>query len=152
MQIRLDSEEKRKYRWLASTHYRRGTRSGTHVHVTGNLDSDTAYVTEGGLKGDVASFLDDEALFVFVAGISAIQGLNDILSTLNIRRIIVAVDMDKLSNEKVLKDLTKMTRELKHLRDVRIDIANWEPEFNGIDDYYYARNTTSTMLLELMAA
>jgi hypothetical protein len=45
-----------------------------------------------------------------------------------------------------------MTRQLRRLRGVNISVANWDTRFNGIDDYYYARNTTTTMPLELMAA
>jgi len=35
---------------------------------------------------------------------------------------------------------------------VNIRVANWDARFNGIDNYYYARNTTSTMPLQFMAA
>jgi len=152
LQIRCDNEQERKYRWLASTNYNRGTKSGTHIHITGNLDSDTLYITEGGLKGDVASFLDDEALFVCIAGVSAIEGLNETVSLLNVRNIIIAMDMDKLENPQVRDAVTTMTRQLRRLRGVNISVANWDTRFNGIDDYYYARNTTTTMPLELMAA
>ena len=59
LQIRLDDETKpdRKYRWLSSRGKAHGTRSYSYIHVTGNIHARTAYLTEGGLKGDVASFL-----------------------------------------------------------------------------------------------
>ena len=61
LQIRLDDETKpdRKYRWLSSRGKAHGTRSYSYIHVTGNIHARTAYLTEGGLKGDVASFLED---------------------------------------------------------------------------------------------
>jgi len=152
LQIRRDDECDRKYRWLASTNFKRGTKSGTHIHITGNLDSNTLYITEGGLKGDVASYLDDEALFVCIAGVSAIEGLKDAVSSLNVSNIVIAMDMDKISNKQVRDAVTTMTRELHRLRGANICVANWDTRFNGIDDYYYARNTTSTTPLQLMAA
>ena len=152
LQIRCDNEQERKYRWLASTNYKRGTKSGTHIHITGNLDSDTLYITEGGLKGDVASFLDDDALFVCIAGVSAIEGLIDAVSLLNPRNAIIAMDMDKLANPQVRDAVTTIARQLRRLRGVNIRVANWDARFNGIDNYYYARNTTSTMPLQFMAA
>lgn len=57
LQIRLDDETKpdRKYRWLSSRGKAHGTRSYSYIHVTGNIHARTAYLTEGGLKGDVAA-------------------------------------------------------------------------------------------------
>ena len=152
LQIRLNSAEKRKYRWFASTNYLRGTKSGAPIHITGNLQSKTAYITEGGLKGDVASYFDDEALFLCIAGVSATESLVDTVSELNVRNVIIAMDMDKLSNKQVRNAVTTMTRELRRMKNIKIDIANWDARFNGIDDYYYARNTIPTMPLQLTAA
>ena len=66
LQVRLDDEKnpERKYRWLASRGRPHGVRCPAWIHVTGNPSATTAYLTEGGLKGDVASFLDDDALFL----------------------------------------------------------------------------------------
>ena len=56
MKIRLDEGEPgRKYRWLSSRNAPNGTRSYSWTHVTGNTASKRAYITEGPLKGDVAS-------------------------------------------------------------------------------------------------
>ena len=152
LQIRSDGEDTSGYCWFASTNRKNGTKSGTHLHLTGNLDSDTLYITEGGLKGDVASFLDDDALFLCIAGVSAIEGLIDTVSLLNPRNAIIAMDMDKLANIQVRDAVTTITQQLRRLRGVNVSVANWDARFKGIDDYYYARNTTSTMPLELVAA
>lgn len=97
LQIRLDDETKpdRKYRWLSSRGKAHGTRSYSYIHVTGNIHARTAYLTEGGLKGDVASFLDHDALFLCFAGVTAIAGLKDALQSMeNLEEVVVALDMD----------------------------------------------------------
>jgi DNA primase len=58
LKIRLDDDDDdRKYRWLSSRDMTNGTRSYSWVHVTGDTTSKRAYLTEGFLKGVVASFL-----------------------------------------------------------------------------------------------
>ena len=81
MQVRLNDENnpERKYRWLSSRTRNFGTRSLSWIHVTGNIHAKTAYLTEGGLKGDVASFLDHDALFLCFAGVNAIGQLKETL-------------------------------------------------------------------------
>ena len=66
LKIRLDDAQQanRKYRWLSSRNLPSGTRSYSWVHVTGNTQSKRAFLTEGPLKGDVASFLAQDALFI----------------------------------------------------------------------------------------
>ncbi|MDR3278428.1 MAG: DUF3854 domain-containing protein [Oscillospiraceae bacterium] len=141
VQIRLDdaADTERRYRWLASTRYRMGTKSGAHIHVTGSLSAGTAYITEGGLKGDVASFHDGDALFVCVAGVNAILGLRETLASLAARDFIIAMDMDKLINRQVRAALQNMSKELSALKGARVHIANWDAGYKGIDDYYFAR-------------
>jgi hypothetical protein len=152
LQIRLDDAQKRKYRWLSSRDENRGTGSGSPIHVTGNLASKIAYITEGGLKGDVASFLDEDALFICIAGVSAIEGLRQIISSLDVQEVVVAMDMDKLTNPQVREAVAKINREVSKLRNVRVHAANWDMRYNGIDDYYLARGRTITQPLMLKAA
>ena len=70
VKIRLDDADapERKYRWLSSRDMTNGTRSYSWVHVTGDTTNKRAYLTEGPLKGDVASFLAHDALFVCTGG------------------------------------------------------------------------------------
>ena len=58
MKIRLDDADKpsRKYRWLSSRDMPNGTRSYSYIHVTGDTTKKRAFLTEGPLKGDVASY------------------------------------------------------------------------------------------------
>jgi DNA primase len=142
MQIRLDDEcdPDRKYRWLSSRGMAHGTRSHAHIHVTGDTHAKTAYLTEGGLKGDVASFLDDDALFICFAGVNAISDLEGTLRDLpNVEETVIALDMDKLMNWRVRKALDRLTALVKSL-GLRVRLMNWNVSFKGVDDFYQARN------------
>lgn len=46
-----------RFMWLSSTKQKEyeGTSVPSYIHITGNRDSDAVYLTEGGLKADVAS-------------------------------------------------------------------------------------------------
>lgn len=142
MQIRLDDEQKpnRKYRWLSSRTRKFGTRSRSWIHVTGNTQAKTAYLTEGALKGDVASFLDHDALFVCFAGVNAIDGLEEVLRSLPISEVVMALDMDKLVNRRVRDALEKITELVQAIPGVHIRLMSWNATFKGVDNFYQARN------------
>lgn len=143
LQIRLDEEIKpdRKYRWLSSRGMAHGTRSRSYIHVTGNIHAKTAYLTEGGLKGDVASYLDHDALFICFAGVTAIADLKDtLLSMENIEEVVVALDMDKLMNWRVRNALEKIMALVRSIPGIRVRLMNWNMTFKGVDDFYQARN------------
>ena len=143
LQVRLDdedlSEDKRRYRWLSSRYNENGTKSGTYIHVTGDITSKIAYFTEGGLKGDVASFLDNEALFVCVAGVNAIDGLAEVIKSLNITEIVIAADMDKVTNWRVRNAFENAAREISKIRGVRARSLDWNVSIKGIDDHHLMR-------------
>jgi hypothetical protein len=153
LQIRLDdgNSAKRRYRWLASTGRPSGTKCGAHIHVTGNLGADTAYITEGALKGDAASFLDNDALFVCIAGIDATGGLTDVLGKLSAQSVVVALDMDKASNPRVQEAVRKISAEAAAMQRVRASVANWDARYKGIDDYYLASSKAMAKPLLLIA-
>ncbi len=100
MKIRLDDADKpnRKYRWLSSRDLPNGTRSYSYIHVTGDTTQKRAFLTEGPLKGDVASYLAHDALFVCVGGVNAIRGLKKTLMGLGVSRVVEAMDMDQMTN------------------------------------------------------
>ena len=147
LQIRLDDETKpdRKYRWLSSRGKAHGTRSYSYIHVTGNIHARTAYLTEGGLKGDVASFLDHDALFLCFAGVTAIAGLKDALQSMeNLEEVVVALDMDKLVNWRVRNALGKIMETVQSIPNLRVRLMNWNMTFKGVDDFYKARNEAAS--------
>ena len=153
LQVRLDDETKpeRKYRWLSSRGMSHGTRSRSYLHVTGNHNAKTVYLTEGALKGDVASFLDNDALFVCFAGVTAIADLKDVLLSMKgVREAVIALDMDKLINWRVQSALDRITEMVKSIPGLRVRLMNWNMTFKGVDDFYQARNYASSKSVNIL--
>lgn len=144
LQIRLDDADnpKRKFRALSSGFVAGGYDSKNYLHVTGNINSRTAYFVEGPLKGDVASYLDDDALFICNMGVNSTNGLIGLLKELRIETLLIATDMDKLTNWRVKKALDALCELLdKQAKGLKYTVLGWNPAYNGIDDYYLARKT-----------
>jgi hypothetical protein len=138
LQIRLDGEEHRKYRWFSSRYYENGTRAVPWVHVTGNTDSQTAVITEGALKADAASSLSKDALFVAVPGIHCLGRLPDVLQSLGVSKVVEALDMDKHSNPHVAGAVKEIRRLVQDL-GLEYQPCNWNAAYKGIDDYLLSR-------------
>jgi len=143
LQVRLDNAEQydngRRYRWLSSRYKENGTKSGAWIHITGDISSKTAYLTEGPLKGDVASFHDNDALFICIAGINATEGLCDTVRSLGVTEILLAADMDKVTNAQVRDGFDRIAKDLSRIRGLMVRPVNWNVCFKGIDDYYLVR-------------
>lgn len=151
LQLRLDDTSGGKYRWVSSNPeykdkdgrqvFENGTRAYSWVHVTGNAAKATVCITEGGLKGDIASFLRDEALFVCVPGVNNTEYLVETLKELNPEKVVLCYDMDQLGNIEVQKALAKMQESIESELDVAYQSFTWDPRYKGIDDYLlYRRN------------
>lgn len=143
LKIRLDDTDSpsRKYRWLSSRQLPSGTRSYSWIHITGNTASKRAFITEGPLKGDAASFLANDALFVCVGGVNAIHGLKDTLIGLGVQEVVEAMDMDQMTNENVRKAVLEMRREVQTIPGIRYYKYTWNPVYKGVDDYLLSRKT-----------
>lgn len=141
LKIRLDDEADpgRKYRWLSSRDMPNGTRSYSWIHVTGNTANKRAYLTEGPLKGDVASFLDNDALFVCIGGVNAIHGLKETVLDLGVTELVEAMDMDQTTNPHVRNAILAICKEVGHLSNIKYSKYVWSPVYKGVDDYYHAR-------------
>lgn len=143
LKIRLDDEDtpNRKYRWLSSrdTHLENGSRSYSWIHVTGNRASKRAFLTEGPLKGDVASFLADDALFVCTGGVNAIHGLKQTLQALDVTEVVEAMDMDQMVNPHVRQAIQAMRREVQSIPGLHYSKYTWNPAYKGVDDYLLSR-------------
>ena len=140
MKIRLDEGAPgRKYRWLSSRNAPNGTRSYSWTHVTGNTASKRAYITEGPLKGDVASYLDNDTLFVCIGGVFALHGLKDTLISLGVTEAVEAMDMDQMTNPQVRRAIQSIRQEVQSIRGIRYSKYVWNPAYKGIDDYYLSR-------------
>ncbi len=137
LKIRLDDEADpdRKYRWLSSRKMPNGTRSYSWVHVTGDTTKKRAYLTEGPLKGDVASFLAKDALFVCIGGVNAMGGLKDTILDLGVTELVEAMDMDQMTNKHVRKAVLALRREARSIRGLKYTKYTWNPAYKGVDDY-----------------
>lgn len=154
LQIRLDNTDKKKYRWLSSNPdngFPYGASSSVWVHVTGNRHSRECELTEGALKGDTASHLSGDRLFVCTAGASSIRYLADTLRALGVKKVNGCYDMDKVTE---YYELARRRREnpfdeeaakpcpLERMEatvyETGLDYERriWTPVLNGIDDYY----------------
>lgn len=139
LKIRLDDESHGKYRWLSSRNMTNGTRSYSWTHVTGDIGSKRAFLTEGPLKGDIASFLADDALFVCIGGVSAILRLKSTLINLGVQEVVEAMDMDQMTKPDVRKAVLTMRKEVKSIPGIRYSKYTWNPAYNGVDDYFLSR-------------
>lgn len=143
LKIRLDAENnpERKYRWLSSRdkHLINGTRSYSWVHVTGDRTRKRAYVTEGPLKGDVASFLAKDTLFVCTGGVNATHGLRETLEELGVSEVVEAMDMDQMVNPQVRNGILAMRKEVMKIPNLKYSKYTWNPAYKGVDDYFLSR-------------
>ena len=65
--------------------------------MTGDRSRKCAFLTEGPLKGDVASFLARDELFICIGGVNALHGLTDTIRALGVREVVEAMDMDRVT-------------------------------------------------------
>ncbi len=136
LKIRKDDEAGGKYRWLSSRDMPHGTRSYSWIHVTGNVQSKRAFLTEGPLKGDVASYLSDESLFVCLGGVSAVGNLKEVLTELGVTEVVEAMDMDMMTNPQVRQAVLNTRAIVQSIPGIRYRKYTWNPAYKGIDDYY----------------
>ena len=112
------------------------------VHVTGNTQSKRAFLTEGPLKGDVASFLAQDALFICIGGVNALNGLNDTIRSLGVREVVEAMDMDQMTNPNVRSAILTMRKEVRKIPGIRYSKYTWNPAYKGVDDYLLSQAAT----------
>ena len=142
MKIRLDEgASERKYRWLSSRdkHFENGTRSYSWIHITGDRTKKRAFLTEGPLKGDVASFLANDALFICTGGVNATKGLREAIEALGVTEVVEAMDMDQYENPQVMNGILKIRVEVQAIPGISYTRYSWNPLFKGIDDYLLGR-------------
>lgn len=142
LQMRLDVSKgspEKKFRWFSSRYFPHGTGAKPWIHVVGDTTSGEAMLTEGAMKGDIASVLTQGKLFIAVPGVNAIEYLPDVMQSLNISKVYETFDMDKSSNAQVKKALLKL-HEVLDENGIEYKGCKWNPKYNGIDDYAYAKS------------
>jgi len=137
LQIRLDDDSNRKYRWFSSNHYDCGTRIYPWIHVANWNNGKTAYITEGAMKAEVASYLMGGVCIIGLTGVNCINGLSGLLRELGTDEIIEALDMDKFTNQYVSDALSALKSSVLK-EGIKYRSATWNPSFKGLDDFYLA--------------
>jgi hypothetical protein len=141
LKIRLDdsAQPNRKYRWFSSRNMPGGARSYSWIHITGNTASKRAYLTEGPLKGDIASFLCNDALFVCLGGVNAMNGLKETLLELGVTEVVEAMDADQMVNPQVRRAVLNIRQTVCGIPKIKYSKYIWNPAYKGVDDYFLSR-------------
>lgn len=144
LQRRAEIRGNRRYVWVSSNPDKRrkdgsrlypcGTRAKAWIHITGDIHSTTASITEGALKGDTASCLSNGALYLCAPGVNAIKYLPAAVRSLSVERLLGEYDMDQVRQEQYSSALQRMQDTLKPLGIPYIQ-QTWNPTYNGTDDY-----------------
>jgi hypothetical protein len=133
LQVRLDEPGNGgKYRWFSSRDQENGTPAESWVHIARGQTKEV-WLTEGPLKADIAAYLSGHT-FVAIPGVTSIKYLVPALRDIKARRVVLAVDMDILTNPQVKAALEKIEQELKRA-GIKTARASWNPAAGkGIDD------------------
>jgi len=134
LQIRCDTTEAGRYKWLSSRGHYAGCSPGVPVHVAGSVSVNSEiWIVEGPIKADIVSLKLDR-LVLAVAGVGNWSGLIPIIQDLNPKRAIVAYDMDKISNPIVKLHSEELIACLIK-NGTRTFEADWDSHFKGLDNF-----------------
>ena len=147
LQIRLDVPLKNddsdkfgaKYIWHSSGSKPFGTSPGGPVQFLGSKCAKKVYVTEGYLKSYIAHCLSGNTFAAMLSANStaALKELFLRLAENGAETIVEALDTDKFKNKNVAAGAVKV-REVAKECGLNYEICVWNPNYNGIDDYYIA--------------
>lgn len=135
LQLRLDNTQNRKFRWISSAERLDGCKAETWCHLAGTK-FDEIILTEGPMKGDVIHSLTGKTV-LSVPGVNSLSALRVVLTSLierGLERIMIAFDMDFLSNDSVHKGFTSLLDLLDEM-DILYGTYLWNPSYKGLDDY-----------------
>ena len=123
LQIRLNQPfDGCKYIWVSSVNFHMGVSSGSPVHLAGKLGATVVYITEGGLKGDVAHALTGET-FGCIAGVNLYANLPDFLKMMKqhgTKYVYEAHDMEKRMETICCGDYSEKCTLCEHYKGQRV--------------------------------
>ena len=119
----------------AEPHGKRCTQLFVDTRHRGDTTQKRAYLPEGPLKGDIASYFANDALFVCLGGVNAHKGLRETLLSLGVTEVMEAMDMDQFTNPQVRQAIGTLRREVQSIPGIRYYQCTWNPRFKGVDDY-----------------
>lgn len=137
MQLRLDNETKRKYRWISSGEMNMGCKAFGWTHLAG-VPSERILITEGPMKADIIHALSGLNILA-VPGVNALTELEKsllILKENGTRHIMTAFDMDMLSNPHVQKGYYNLIA-LIYKMGFKFGTYLWNEKYKGLDDYIW---------------
>lgn len=139
IQVRKDNVNTNKCYWLTGSEKKAGTPLQTRVHFTKNpKGSETALLTEGTMKADIAAYLSGE-FFVSIPGTShfpAIREAMPVLRRIGIHNILLCFDMDLYINPCVMQNLETVARMFLDA-GFHVAMREWDRTQKGIDDYLW---------------
>lgn len=140
LQIRKDDEDRpaRKYQWFAGGKHPVTPSTKNWIHVVGDIHAETGYLTEGGLKGDVASALSGDRLFICVAGVNSLQFLRRTLLGLELKHLVLVMDMDKVYKPNVQAAIKEISGIVRSIPGLTLEMQDWDPGIKGVDDLFLA--------------
>jgi len=140
LQVRLDNEERRKYRWVSSADIESGNNGcGAEgwIHMCGSI-RERIIIVEGPLKADIVHHLTGQTV-VAVPGVNSLRHLEHTLTELKelgVRRLMTAFDMDFLKNPHVQNGYGELVELLDRIW-FSYGTYLWRPDYNGLDDYIW---------------
>lgn len=142
IQIRLDSTEKRKFRWVSSASFNDGSGASVWCHYRkGNIHEDTVIITEGPMKADIINLLSGMSV-IGVPGVGSLKHLPALLDKVianGVKKVKIAYDMDYLYNPNVQEGYSELKRILSG-KGVHYTTLVWNPFYKGLDDYIQGRS------------
>jgi hypothetical protein len=138
LQVRLDNQHKRKYRWISSAEVdggANGCKAEGWIHLAGQI-SERIILTEGPLKADIVHHLTGRTVLA-VPGVNSLKHLERVLCELHefgVSHIMTAFDMDFIKNPHVQNGYNELVKLLERL-NLRFGTYLWNPDYTGLDDY-----------------
>ena len=137
LQLRMDNESKRKFRWISSIGKQDGTKAECWTHLAGQPQR-TVILTEGPMKADVIHHLTGDTVLA-VPGVNSLNHLEEALYYLRehgTSHIMTAFDMDYLTNPNVDSGYARL-REMLSRVGMQYGTYLWDPQYKGLDDYIW---------------
>lgn len=156
-QLRLQQDDlgpdEKRYRWLASPSWRRGTGSGTPIHFTfvpQTLPAGaTVVITEGALKADTTVRFRPKANLIATSGVSCSH--DQIVEAARPYNALIAFDADHRTNPQVCRQLARLIAQRiedtrTHHQSLTTKVLSWHGP-KGIDDAVRANIKLSTLTI-----
>lgn len=153
-QIRHDNENENRYTWLSSSYVDGGVetkiRNIHHVgfdeyYKTFGKEPRIVYLTEGPLKGNIASYFTKRP-FIAIPGLSNVSQLKEeceYLRRMDCESIYLCIDMD-YRNKKEVAQATKKIISIIKQTGLEVYMGSWSAKYKGIDDFLLARHKKET--------